>query len=51
MANNMGVSNEIEPRYIVATQLNILMPVGTAISMVTYMKNNSAANGIPVVNM
>ncbi|MNH21120.1 hypothetical protein D3C79_809170 [compost metagenome] len=51
MANNMGVSKVKEPRHMVATQLNTFTPVGTAISMVVYMKNNSATTGNPVVNM
>ena len=50
-ANNIGVSNEIEPLNIVATQLNTLTPVGTAISMVAHMKNISAAKGSPTVNI
>ncbi len=51
MANSMGVSNVREPRHMVATQLNTFTPVGTAISMVVYMKNSSATTGNPVVNM
>ena len=39
------------PRYIVVTQLNTLIPVGTAINMVTYMKNNSANKVIPATNI
>ncbi|MNT44436.1 hypothetical protein D3C72_1809630 [compost metagenome] len=39
-ANNIGVSNVIEPRHIVATQLKIFTAVGTEISMVAYMKNS-----------
>ena len=50
-ANNIGVSNVMEPRHIVATQLNTFTPVGTAINMVAYMKNNSAASGMPTENM
>jgi hypothetical protein len=46
-----GVSNVIDPRHIVATQLNTLTPVGTAISIVANMKNNSTASGMPVANM
>ncbi len=41
----------IEPRHSVATQLNTLTPVGTAMSMVAYMKNSSPASGMPTVNM
>ena len=51
MANSIGVSKVIEPRHIVATQLNTFTPVGTAISMVANMKNSSAASGMPTVNM
>ena len=51
MANSMGVSKVIEPFHIVATQLNTFTPVGTAISMVEYMKNNWPAAGMPMVNM
>jgi hypothetical protein len=40
-ANSIGVSKVIEPRHMVATQLNTFTPVGTAISMVAYMKNSS----------
>ena len=51
MANSIGVSKVIDPFHIVATQLNTFTPVGTAISMVAYMKNNSPNTGMPVVNM
>ena len=51
MANSMGVSKVMEPDHMVATQLNTFTPVGTAISIVAYMKNNSVARGMPVVNM
>ena len=51
MANSIGVSKVIEPRHMVATQLNTLTPVGTAISMVANMKNSSPASGMPTVNM
>ena len=40
MANSIGVSNEIEPRHMVAIQLKIFTPVGTAMSMVAYMKKS-----------
>ncbi len=36
---------------MVAIQLNTLTPVGTAISMVAYMKNSWLVTGMPVVNM
>ena len=49
--NNIGVSKVIEPLNIVAIQLNTLTPVGMAISIVEYMKNNSPARGMPTVNI
>ena len=49
--NSIGVSKVSEPRHMVAIQLNILTPVGTAISIVAYMKNNWPAAGIPTVNI
>ena len=51
MANNIGVSKVIDPRHIVATQLNTFTPVGIAINIVVNMKNISPANGMPTVNM
>src|SRR5664279_6662810 len=51
IANSMGVSNVIEPRHMVASQLNTFTPVGTAMSMVAYMKNSRPAAGMPTVNM
>src|SRR5690606_3054709 len=51
MANNMGVSKLMEPRHMVATQLNTFTPVGTEISMVAYIKKISAPTGMPVVNI
>jgi hypothetical protein len=47
----MGVSNVIEPLHMVATQLKILTPVGTAINMVAYIKNSWPVTGMPVANM
>ena len=38
MANSIGVLNSTEPPHIVAIQLKILTPVGTAITMVASMK-------------
>jgi hypothetical protein len=49
--NSIGVSKLIEPLNIVVTQLKTFTPVGTAISIVAYMKNSSPASGMPVVNM
>ncbi|MNY57281.1 hypothetical protein D3C86_1934660 [compost metagenome] len=51
MANSIGVSKVIEPRHIVAIQLKIFTAVGTAISIVAYMKNSWPVTGMPVVNM
>jgi hypothetical protein len=38
LANNIGVFKTIEPPNIVATQLKILIPVGTAIIIVALVK-------------
>ena len=51
IANNIGVSYVIDPLKIVAIQLNTFTPVGIAISIVAHMKNSSATNGIPTVNI
>ena len=37
-ANNIGVVKVIEPPHIVAIQLNILTPVGTAMTIVANIK-------------
>ena len=50
-ANSMGVSKVMDPRHMVDTQLNTFTPVGTAMSMVAYIKNSSPASGMPTVNM
>ena len=50
-ANNIGVSKVIEPLNIVAIQLKTFTPVGTAINIVAHIKNNSAARGMPTVNI
>ena len=50
-ANNIGVSKVIDPFHMVETQLNTFTPVGTAISMVAYMKYSSPVSGKPTVNM
>src|SRR5260364_412159 len=39
------------PRHIVAIQLKTLTPVGTEISIVAYIKNNSLDTGMPVANI
>ncbi|CAI8450600.1 MAG: Uncharacterised protein [Halieaceae bacterium] len=51
MQNSMGVSKLNAPRHIVEIQLNTFTPVGTAISMVAYIKNSSPAIGMPTVYM
>ena len=50
-ANSIGVSNVSEPCHMVLAQLKTLTPVGTAISNVAYMKNNSPTSGMPTTNM
>src|SRR2546422_3000022 len=50
-ANSIGVSKLIEPRHMVASQLNTLTPVGTAISNVAYIENRIPAVGMPTVNI
>ena len=50
-ANSIGVSNDSDPFHIVATQLNTLTPVGTAMRIVAYMKNSCPVTGMPVVYM
>ena len=39
-AHSIGTSKVMEPRHMVASQLKIFTPVGTAISMVAYMKKS-----------
>ena len=51
MQNSMGVSKLNAPRHIVEIQLKTFTPVGTAMSMVAYIKNSSPAIGIPTVYM
>jgi hypothetical protein len=50
-ANSIGVSKVIEPRHMVATQLKTFTPVGTAISIVAYMKYSWPVTGMPVVHV
>ena len=50
-ANSIGVSKVSEPFHMVATQLNTFTPVGTAMSMVAYMKNSCPVTGMPTVYM
>src|SRR5260221_14230792 len=51
IANSIGVSKLSAPFHIVANQLNTLTPVGTAISVVAYMKNSCPVTGMPTVYM
>ena len=48
---SMGVENRIEPPHIVAIQLKILMPVGTAITIVAAVKYALVSTFMPTVNM
>src|SRR5688500_7721472 len=50
-ANSIGGSKVSEPRHMVAVQLKIFTPVGTAMSMVASMKKSCPASGMPTVNM
>ena len=50
-ANSIGVEKVIEPFHIVPSQLNILMPVGTAIAMVVIVNTELAIGPRPTVNM
>ena len=51
MANSIGVLNMIFPPHIVASQLKILIPVGTEIAIVDSTKKVLAFELIPTVNM
>jgi hypothetical protein len=50
-AHNIGVFNLILPPYIVPNQLNILIPVGTAIIIVLAVKYALVSTSIPTVYM
>ena len=50
-ANSIGVSRMRFPRQVVASQLKILIPVGTAITIDEIMKNESSPTPKPAVNM
>ena len=50
-ANNIAVSKWMFPRHAVASQLKILIPVGTAITIDVIMKNESSPTGMPTANM
>ena len=47
---NKGESNRTEPRYIVATQLNTLIAVGTPTSIVMKEKKIPATSDCPLTN-
>ena len=49
MAKSIGVSNLIDPSHIVAIQLKILIPVGTAIIMVAAVKYARVSTSNPTV--
>src|SRR5215813_11141922 len=51
MQKSIGASNEIFPPQIVASQLKILMPVGTEMAIVVSMKKSFAEAVMPTVNM
>jgi len=51
LANNIGVVNTIWPPNIVAIQLKILMPVGTAIIIVAAVKYARVSTSKPTVYM
>src|SRR2546423_842521 len=51
IAKSIGVSKLSEPFHMVATQLNTFTPVGTAISVVAYMKKSCPVTGMPTVYM
>jgi len=49
IANNIGVLRCIEPSHIVAIQLKILIPVGTAIIIVAAVKYARVSTSKPTV--
>src|SRR5205823_8676215 len=51
IAKSMGVLSSMAPPHIVAIQLKILMPLGTAIASVMTMNGRRAEIESPVVNM
>jgi hypothetical protein len=51
LANSIGVVNTIEPPNIVATQLKILIPVGTAMIIVALVKYARVSTSKPTVNI
>src|SRR3989442_11345387 len=51
IAKSIGALSSIAPPHIVAIQLKILMPLGTAIASVMTMNGRRAEIEMPVVNM
>src|SRR5437899_10762593 len=51
IAKSIGALSSIAPPHIVAIQLKILMPLGTAIAKVMTMNGRRAEIEMPVVNM
>jgi hypothetical protein len=51
LANNIGVLSTILPPNIVAIQLKILIPVGTAIIIVALVKYARVSTSKPTVNI
>src|SRR5437899_11876841 len=51
IAKSIGALSSIAPPHIVAIQLKILMPLGTAIARVMTMNGRRAEIEMPVVNM
>jgi len=49
-AHTIGVLNLIFPPYMVANQLNIFIPVGTAMIIVAAVKYALVSTSIPTVN-
>ena len=50
-AKSIGVLRWITPRHSVASQLKILMPVGTAISSVVIIIGTRSHDAMPLTNM
>ena len=51
IAHSIGVLNSIEPPHMVAIHEKILIPVGTAMTIVAAEKYARLSTEIPVVNM
>ena len=49
--NSMALTSRSFPPQIVANQLNILIPVGTAMIIVVIIKNIRSQPGVPLVNI